>query len=149
MAGIQPVLALHDEDWTYPHHHTNQQYIAELMSFLHGRTDDPYPRNKEFTRLELLEIRPSDVKKYLLFKAFEDPDPSPDARVTNARAGSLKKAKQSISWFMPNKNVAWIEGIGGNPTRHSSVNAVIKRVETLETKGLGLDPNDKRPYREA
>jgi Transcriptional activator of glycolytic enzymes len=47
---------------------------------------------------------------------------------------------------MPDKGVAWLDGRGGNPTRHSSVYACIKKVEKLETKGLGVKPNDKRAY---
>ena len=62
------------------------------------------------------------------------------------RAGSVEKAKQGVSFFMPNTSVAWLEGIGGNPTRHSSVTAVIKKMHDEETKGLGVDPNDKRAY---
>ena len=143
------IRALQDTAWEYPRSHKNQLHITELMSFLHGRVDDPYPRNKTFSKEELLELVPSDIKKYLLFKAFLDPDPAPNARAINARAGSLWKAKQGISFFMPNHGVAWIDGVGGNPTRHSSVSAVIRHVEDLEVKGLGVDPNDKRAYREA
>ena len=141
--------ALHDDDWEYPHHHKYQQYISEMMSFLHGRTDDPYPRNKTFEREELLQIRPSDVKKYICLKAYHDPSPGPNVRPLYARAESLRKVKQGVSYFMPNKGSPWIEGHGGNPTKHSSVTAAINAVEAKETKGLGVDPNDKRRYNEA
>ena len=137
------------DDWVYPHHHKNQQYISELMSLVHGRPDDPYPRETTFTKAQLLELQPRDIVKYLYLKAFEDPWPTEDALPISARAGSLRKAKNGISWFMPDKGVAWLDGRGGNPTRHSSVYAAIKRVEKLETKGLGVEANDKRAYSQA
>ena len=45
---------------------------------------------------------------------------------------------------MPNKNVAWLEGMGGNPTRHITLNRMIDKVEEMETKGKGVKANDKR-----
>ena len=66
---------LNDDRWEYPINHKHQQYICEFMSFFHGRADEPYARNKQFTKEELLEIRPIDVKEFLLFKAFQDPNP--------------------------------------------------------------------------
>ena len=85
----------------------------------------------------------------MLLKAHGDPYPRPDARVINAQMDSLRKAKQGISWFMPNKGTAWIDGFGGNPTRHSQVHDVIRSIEAKEVKGLGVSANDKRAYREA
>jgi hypothetical protein len=139
-----------DDGWVYPPHHKNQQYISELMSFVHNRSDEPYPRNKTFSKEELLALRPSDIVRYLRLKAYNDPEPPTErSRPTEHRSGSLKKAKMGISWFMPNKGVPWLEGRGGNPTRHSSVNEVIKRIEALETRGLGASSNDKQAYNNA
>jgi hypothetical protein len=39
-----------------------------------------------------------------------------------------------------------MDGCGGNPTRHLSVVAAIRRVNKQETKGLGVPPKDKRAY---
>ena len=117
------VTAFEDEAWEYPTNHKLQQYMSELMSFFHGRPDDPYPRNKTFTKAELLELRPSDIKRFLFFKAFKDPSPGPRDRPVHARAESLRKVKSGISFFMVNKGVAWIDGVGGNPTRHPSFGA--------------------------
>ena len=136
-------LALDDDDWEYPYHHRYQQYMCEMMSFLHGRSGDPYPRDKTYTKEELLEIQPSDVKKYLMLKAYHDPFPGPNDRPIHARAEALRKVKQGISHFMPNWMVAWIDGVGGNLTRHSSILAAIDAVEKLETRGLGAPANDK------
>ena len=138
-----------DEAWEYPVNHKHQQYISECMSFFHGRADLPYDRNKTFSKDELLELRPSDIKKFLCFKAYHDPNPGPTDYPVYARAESLKKAKSAISFFMVNKGVAWIDGVGGNPTRHPIVKAAIAKVEALETRGLGVPPNTKRAYRDA
>ena len=65
-----------DLDWECPHHHKNQHCIGEPMSFVEGRTDDPFPRNKTHTKVELLSLCPSHVKRHLLFKAHPDPCPA-------------------------------------------------------------------------
>ena len=62
---------------------------------------------------------------------------------------SLTKAKNGVSFFMPNKHASWIDGRGGNPTQHGMINKLIKDIEALETKGLGKAANDKQPYRQA
>ena len=117
-----------DEDWVYPRHHKKQAYIIECMSLKHGRIDDPYPRDTIFTKEQLLELRPSDIRAYCNWKAFGNPYPDEKDMPIYGRAGSIDKAKQAVSYFMPNTGVAWMEGIGGNPTRHSSVSNVIKRI---------------------
>lgn len=142
----------HDADatgWHYPHRPELQHYMVSLMSFCHGRSDDPYPNSIEFSREELLELTPRKIVEWLNFRAYGDPNPHPEAPVTGCRSGSLNKAKSSVSVFMPNNLAAWISGVGGNPTKHLSVNNVIKSVEAKETKGLGLKANDKRPYSQA
>jgi hypothetical protein len=117
------------------------------MSFVHGRQDQPYPRNQEFTKKELFGIQPSDVVAYLNLKAFDYPWSHEDACPMSARAGSLKKAKMPISWFMPKDGVPWMERRGSNPTRHITINAAIKKIEKLETQGLGMEvTNDTRAY---
>ena len=95
-----------DDGWEYPVNKKHQQYMCELMSFVHGHPDDPYPREKTYSKEEILELRPSDVKRYMLFKAYHDPDPSPNDEPKYARAESLKKAKSGISFFMVNKGSA-------------------------------------------
>lgn len=120
------------------------------MSLKHGRIDDPHPRNTQFTRDELLEITPNNVVAYYLnLKAYHDPYPGPNNRPLYHRAGSLHKAKQAISYFMPDKLNPWTSAHGGrpghgNPTRSLPVNACIAKVEELETKGLGSKANDKQ-----
>ena len=97
MSNAAEVAALEEGEWEYPEHHTYQCYISELMSLHEGRLDDPYERNQEYTREQLLSITPTVVKRYLNWKAYRDPDPHPDAPVTDVRAESLRKVKQAIS----------------------------------------------------
>jgi hypothetical protein len=111
-----------DDEWVYPHHHKNQQYIVELMSYHHGRWDAPYDRDQVFSKEHLLALKTHHIVEYINLKAFENPFPGPRDQPIHARAGSLKKAKQALSWFMPHKGVPWMTGRGGNPTRHSTVN---------------------------
>lgn len=151
-SSVAPAATETENDLSYPHHRTYQLHICGLFNVKHNRMDNPYPQNQEFSKAELLTVTPRDVKRYLLLKAFRQPDVDlndPAVCSTERHADSLKKYKQAIFWFMPNKNVAWIEGVGGNPTRHVSVTNVIKKVGDLEMKGMGVDPNDKRPYSEA
>lgn len=49
---------------------------------------------------------------------------------------------------VPNKGMAWTNGWGGNPTRHCSVTTATNVVEEKETKGLGVEPSDKRKHNE-
>lgn len=143
-----------DEEWEYPVNNVYQHYIVECMHLKHIKmgkvtAETEYPKTMQFSKDELLTLTPSDIKRYLYFKAFHKTHPGPDDYPKFHRAGSLSKVKQGVSWFMPNKNVPWIEGRGGNPTRHCTVQGVIKKVEEMEARNLGSDANDKRPYSDA
>jgi hypothetical protein len=115
------------------------------MSFTHNRT---YPATAEFTKEQLLSIKPHwhHVKRWLNERAYHTPTPTEQDRPIFQRAGSLKKAKQALSFYHPNKHVPWLEGRGGNPTIHSTLNALIWRVDTLEVQDLGKKANDKWLY---
>ena len=63
-----------EEGWVYPVGHIYQPVMVEFMSFLHGAVE--YDDDQVFTREQLLEIKPIDVKRYLCMKAYEDPDPN-------------------------------------------------------------------------
>lgn len=144
----QPARALTDDSWVYPDIPKKQHYVVSLMSFVHGRVDDPYPKTIQFSKAEMLEVRPSDIKRWLAYRAYGDPDPSPADNPTQERSASLKKAKHSVSVCMPNRHVKWIEGLGGNPTQHVSVTQFIGEVQRKETCGQGVKANDKRECRE-
>jgi len=141
--------AIEDDSWVYPDRPKYQHYVANLMSFLHGRIDDPYPKTIQHSKQELLEIKPSDIKRWLAFRAHGDPYPKESDNPTMERSASLLKAKHAVSVFMPNRHVKWMEGIGGNPTQHVSITQFIGDVERKETRGQGVKANDKRAYREA
>ena len=70
------IMADNDDGWEYPRGHIYQPVMVEFMSFLHGAEE--YPDDAVFTREQLLEITPVDVKRYLCMKAYNDPDPKID-----------------------------------------------------------------------
>ena len=131
MATVAAAPELDDnEDWTFPHSNVYLPYLLHLMSFLHGRLANPYPKETVFSKEQLLAIQPFHVRRWMNLRAFGVINPSEDAIVTGCRSASLLKAKQAISFYMPNKHVPWIDGHGrncGNPTRHRSISEVIKR----------------------
>ena len=138
-----------DEEWTYPHIPKHQHLMASLMSFKDGRWDNKYHRSTVFSKEQLLQLRPIDIKRWLTMRAFGkvNPDWATD-RPDKERSGSLAKAKHGVSLFMPNRHVAWLEGRGGNPTQHQMVSKLISDIQAKETKGEGKKANDKRPYRQ-
>jgi hypothetical protein len=113
-----------DDRWTYPKNETYQPYIVLFMSFTHSRT---YPATAEFTKEhQLLSIKPHHVKRWLNERAYHTPTHTEQDRPIYQHAGSLKKAKQALSFYYhPNKHVLWLEGTGGNPTIHLTLNALI------------------------
>ena len=71
-AGLPAANDDHD-DWVFPCNRKYKGYIVEFMSFVEGRTYDPFPEDTEFTKEQLLTILPSHVQTWLNFKAYEDP----------------------------------------------------------------------------
>jgi hypothetical protein len=140
-------MADDDEGWQYPVGHIYQPVMVEFMNFFHGGED--YPEGQVFTKENLLEIRPNDIKRFLTMKAYNDPDadPSTGARPTHARSDSLYYDKKALSFFMPSKNTAWVQG-KGDPTKNQAVNDMIKQVKKIEVRGRGSPSNAKRPLRQ-
>ena len=60
------------DHWVYPVKKYYQPYIVDLMSFFHAANE--YEKDHSFTREELLELRPNDIKRWLADKAYHDPD---------------------------------------------------------------------------
>jgi hypothetical protein len=56
-----------DDGWMYPKNETYQPYIVLFMSFAHNRT---YPATTEFTKEQLLAIKPHHVEKWLNNRAY-------------------------------------------------------------------------------
>jgi hypothetical protein len=142
------IMADNDDGWEYPRGHIYQPVMVEFMSFLHGAEE--YPDDAVFTREQLLEITPVDVKRYLCMKAYNDPDPKIDngARPTNGRSDSLYYAKKALSKYMPHRTANWING-QGNPTKSALVNDMIKQVKKFEVRGEGVPSNAKRPLKQS
>ena len=59
------------DGWRYPSNPAYQPYMVDFMEFFHAVE---YERNATFSRAELLEIEPVDVKGWLANKAFHDPE---------------------------------------------------------------------------
>ena len=148
IATITATATMANEDgWIYPRGHTYQPVMVEFMSFLHGAVE--YEADVEFTREQVLEIRPIDVKRFLCMKAYNDPDPDigNGARPTYGRSDSLYYVKKALSKFMPNRTANWVNG-QGNPTKSSLVNDMIKQVKKFEVRGEGAPSNAKRPLKQ-
>jgi hypothetical protein len=136
-----------DDGWVYPRSHPYQPYMVEFMRFFTG---EDFPDDQVFTREQLLEIKPMDIKAYLCMKAYGDPWPDIDggARPTNGRSDGAAFAKKALSYYMPHKNAAWCNG-QGNPTKSTLVNEMIKQVKKFEVRGEGKDSNAKRPLKQS
>jgi hypothetical protein len=145
---------LDEEAWVFPDRPEYKHYLLHFMSFLHNRLPDPYPKETTFTKEQLLAVQPHHVRKWLNLRAYGLTDPAEHLAATGCRSSSLMTAKHALSFYMPNKHVPWIEGLGGNsnggnPTRHRSVSEVIKKVKKKECRGQGKPANDKRAYNKA
>ena len=140
-------MATDNDGWVYPQSKQYQPYIVNFMEFFHGGVE--YESNQEFTREQILEIQPLDVKRWLAMKAYNDPDydVTRGDRPTHQRCESLAMAKKALSFFMVYKSVPWCNG-QGNPTRSGVVNDVLKEVRKFEVRGEGADSNAKRPLRQ-
>ena len=136
-----------DDGWEYPTSEAYQPYMVELMEFFHGGVD--YASNQTFTREELLELGPLDIKRWLANKAFGDPDYNVNQgdRPIYARSSTLAFAKKAISFFMPNHLPPWANG-AGNPTKSSVVNNLLREVKQFEVRGEGVGDQSMRPINE-
>jgi hypothetical protein len=155
MAAAAVAPPLDEDDWVFPHNTIFKPYLLDLMSFAHNRVNNKYPKETVFSKEDLLAIQPHHIRRWLNWRAYGVTNPDDNARVTGCRSNSLLKAKQAISFYMPNKHVPWIDGSGpnnpsgGNPTRHMSISALIKKVKKKECRGQGRKANDKRAYSQA
>lgn len=101
------------------------------MALKDRRPDEPHPKTVHFGKAQLLSLTPSDIQRHLCLKAHNHLWPQESNCPSWSGSGSLAEAEQGISHFMPNKHEPWIEGRGGNPTRHSSVTAIMCKAEEM------------------
>jgi hypothetical protein len=133
-----------NETWKMPRNPKYQPYLVHLMSFVDSII---YPRNKTFSKADLLRLEPKVIQRWLSKRAYgkEEYDPKVDLPI-HARSCSIEQAKKAVSFFMPNKIPAWVDG-NGNPTKHSAVLAVIRDVKKAEGKHQGFRPKAKKKKR--
>ena len=125
-----------------------EKYRPVLLKFMRFRDGADYSRDHVFTTEELATVTPSDICRWMKFRAYGTPDPSRDANPTEARSGSLLTWKKAISFYMPNNGMQWNELSSpptGNPTRSSEVNNLIAWIKKKETRKQGKVSKKRRP----
>jgi hypothetical protein len=105
---------LDDEVWEFPRSLEYLPYLLHLMSFVHNRLDNPYAKDTTFAKEQLLALQPHHIRRWMNLRAYGVVSPDENVNSTGCRSNSLLKAKQAISFYMPNKHVPWIDGSGGN-----------------------------------
>lgn len=136
-----------DDGWEYKIKDDYQPYMVDLMEFFHGGID--YPKNARFTREELLELGPLNIKRWLVNKAFGDPDASIEQgdQPLFARSSTMEFAKKAVSYYMPNRLPKWVNG-EGNPTKSSLVTDLLVQVKKSEVRGEGVVDQSMRAVSE-
>jgi regulator of replication initiation timing len=120
-------------------------YKPILVAFMAFKDNTHYERDTEFTVEQLGVVQPTDVVRWMQFKAYGVPDPGPDARPTLCRSSSLAYWKKALSKFMPNKLMQWNALAGqGNPTKSSEVNDLIAKVKKCEVRRQGKKSSARR-----
>ena len=121
-------------------------HLDSLMSFVHNRPQGQgYTRTQAYRTSELNAITPIDVLRWMNIKTFGIPDPPLDANPVSARSSSLNFYKKSISFYMPNRLIAWSTTRNeGNPTRSNEINDLLKRVKRKEVRKQGVSPKCRR-----
>ena len=119
-------------------------YLCAIMAFKDGRPTN-YPPTIEFSREQLLSITADDVTHHFNYMAFHTTTPGPEDHSTHCRSSTLDQAKKAISYFMPNKHIAWnVDTNTGNPTRSPQVTAVIRLVKRNEVRQQGRRSSARR-----
>ena len=138
-------MEIEDEDgWSYPNKPLYQSTMVEFMTFFHGRVE--YAKDATFTRAELFEITPRDIKRWFGEKAYGDPDYKVELghRPTKARHTSILWWKKALSFFMPQHGPSWCNG-QGNPTKHKLIADFVKEVKKFKVRGEGAKSQAKLP----
>ena len=132
-----------------PYKKVYHSYVCRLMEFQYG-FGVTFNHESVFTRQELLDISPTDIKRFFGLMCYNDPDynihPPSNHRPTHCRSTTLETAKKAISYYMPHRTVPWCNN-QGNPTRSGPVNDIIKEVKKFEVRGEGCPSHAKRAVR--
>jgi hypothetical protein len=112
-----------------------QTVLRELMIFVDGIE---YSKDHEFKMVQLAQLKPQDIYRWMCLKVFMNADPGPEDNPIHGRSSSLMYYKKAISYFMPNRLMPWNEIIlSGNPTRSVIVQDLIKSVKQKEVRKKG------------
>jgi hypothetical protein len=126
------------------------EYYKYVIKFMSYRDDEDYDKDHEFTPEELNAIQPEEIEKWMTFMVYGVSEPGPDDNPTLGRSSSLQFYKKALSYYMPNKLIAWNSiSKTGNPTRSIPVNELIKRVKKKEVRKQGKASSARRPLEPA
>jgi len=122
--------------------------LCPFMEFLHGQPPTTYDIHAAtFTREQLLEIEPVDIKRFFHLLAYNDPDynvfPPALHQPTYCQSSSLETYKKGPFYYMPRYTVPYVNGVG-NPTRLAEVNDIINEIKKFEVRGKGCSSSAKR-----
>ena len=119
--------------------------LVELLNYL----DSPeplYTKATNFSREKLLQLTPEEILRWMNFRTFATETPTADQDPTGARSNSIKYWKKALSGMMPLQSEPWSSTCReGNPTRHTSINTLIKYVKKKECRQQGLPSQARRP----
>ena len=120
--------------------------LCKLMEFHHG-AKYPAATTPQFEPDVLGTLTPKQVERWMNISVFGMADPPNGANPTCGRSASLEFYKKAVSFFMPNKLMAWNSLTNtGNPTRSLEVNNLIKRVRKHEVRRTGKASQARRKF---
>jgi hypothetical protein len=108
-----------------------------------------YPKKHPLSVEGLVKVTPTDICKWVAFKAYRKEDPGPSDNPTFGRSSSLSYYKKRFRTrtYMPHRLMHWNLELGiGNPTKSADVNDLIKAVIKKETRQEGRKSQARRPF---
>jgi hypothetical protein len=91
MAAVAVAVAppLDEDDWVFPHSTVYKPYLLDLMSFVHNRVNNKYPKETAFSKEDLLAIQPHHIRRWLKWRGYGVTSPDDNARVTGCGSNYL------------------------------------------------------------
>jgi hypothetical protein len=131
------------------HHAHVVKYKVILLTFLNYRDRNEnvfYTADTEFEQEFLSAITAEEILEWMNVKAFGVGNPAEHDHLPSLiRSSTLSFYKKAISYFIPNKHLKWnVDSRVGNPTMSPDINALIKRLKTLEVRGIGVVSQARR-----
>ena len=121
-------------------------YHAVLRKFMSWNDGIDYEKTRRFTQEELLTITPQLIVRWFKWRVYGSPDADPYTDPIQAhRSNSVKAWKKSLSYFMPNNNMQWVETQNlGNPTKSRDIAKFLKTIMKKEAARLGMPSQARR-----